>query len=257
MPTPSAARSELEAFRVDGSPVGVLVSHGFTSSPQSMRPLAEAFAAAGHSVRLPLLPGHGTTWQELNTTSWRQWYGELERALAELVSRCDVVVAVGLSMGGTLVTRLAEVHGDALSGLVLLNPVFRVDDPRIFALPLLHRILPSLRGIGNDVSRTDGEAEWCYDRVPLRALASQTQMWRRTVADLPRVTQPVLLFRSRVDHVVPASSSALFLRRVGSPDVTEVVLEHSFHVATLDHDAPMIASSAVAFAERVGRAGVS
>ena len=150
---------DLTAFAHDGSDVGVLVVHGFTGSPQGVRPLAQAFADAGFSVRLPVLPGHATTWQDLNTTTWRHWYGEVERAFVELRARTRVVVAAGLSMGGALATRLAELHPDDIAGLVLVNPAFRVDDRRMAALPLLSRLLPSLPGIGNDIHRTDGEPE--------------------------------------------------------------------------------------------------
>ena len=72
-----------EPFSADGGDVGVVVCHGFTGSPQSMRPWAEALAGAGHTVRLPLLPGHGTSWQEMNRTTWRQWYDEVDRAFTK------------------------------------------------------------------------------------------------------------------------------------------------------------------------------
>lgn len=247
---------DLTAFAHDGSDVGVLVVHGFTGSPQGVRPLAQAFADAGFSVRLPVLPGHATTWQDLNTTTWRHWYGEVERAFVELRARTRVIVAAGLSMGGALATRLAELHPDDIGGLVLVNPAFRVDDRRMAALPLLSRLLPSLPGIGNDIHRTDGDQEWCYDRIPLRALASQTQLWRRTVADLHRVHAPVLLAYSTQDHVVPASSRHLFERRVGSRDVTRLELTRSYHVATLDDDAQLLQQEAVAFVSRIA-AGVT
>jgi carboxylesterase len=105
-----------------GGRIGVLLCHGFTGSPQSLRPWAEALAERGFSVELPLLPGHGTTWQHMNRTSWPQWYREVERALATLRTRCDVVVAAGLSMGGALALRLAEQHPDQVTALVLVNP---------------------------------------------------------------------------------------------------------------------------------------
>ena len=44
--------------------------HGFTGNPQSMRPLAEALAAAGYTVDLPLLPGHGTAIEDMIPTRW-------------------------------------------------------------------------------------------------------------------------------------------------------------------------------------------
>lgn len=238
-------------FLHDGdSGVGVLLSHGFTGSTVSMLPWAQDLAAAGHSVTLPLLPGHGTIWQDLNGTTWQDWYAELSRAFARLTDRCEQVVVAGLSMGGALVTRLAQDHPCRINGLVLVNPAYRVDDPRLKALPLLQRVLPSLPGIGNDIKKP-GQDEGCYDRIPLKALYSQTKLWAEVVTALPQVTMPVLLFRSPEDHIVPASSAELFLSRVGSTDVHEELLLNSYHVATLDNDAPTIFSMTREFIDRV------
>ena len=105
-----------EPFEADGGRVGVVLSHGFTGTPQSLRPWAEHLAAAGLTVSLPRLPGHGTRWQDLAATRWEDWYGEVERAFTRLRSRCDEVFAGGLSMGGALVLRLAEEHPDEVAG---------------------------------------------------------------------------------------------------------------------------------------------
>ncbi len=245
-----------EPFAHDGSDVSVLLCHGFTGSPASLRPWAEHLAAAGLTVRLPRLPGHGTTWQEMNRTVWEDWYAVLERDLLDLTGRGHRVVVAGLSMGGTLATRLAEVHGSLVEGLVLVNPAYAVEDVRLRALPVLKHLVPSLPGIANDIARP-GRDEVAYDRVPLRALHSQTRLWATVVRDLPLVTQPTLLLRSREDHVVPPSSSALFLSRLSSTDVTETVLERSYHVATLDHDAEQIFADSLAFVERVAGGGPS
>ena len=69
--------------------------------------------------------------------------------------------------------------------------------------------------------------------------------------DLPQVTAPVLVLRSSVDHVVPASSAALVLSRVSSTDVREIVLQNSYHVATLDNDAEQIFTASAQFVARV------
>ena len=245
-----SVRPGAEPFAHDGSDVGVLLVHGFTGSPQSMRPWGQALADKGYTVRVPRLPGHGTTWQEMNRTRWEDWYAEADRAFAELGTRCEKVVVGGLSMGGTLVTRLAEDHGPSVCGLVLVNPAFKVEDARLAALPVLKVLVPSLAGISNDIKKP-GQDEGAYDRTPLRALHSQVRAWAAVVRDLPSVTQPVLLLRSREDHVVPASSEELFLSRISSADVTEIVLEDSYHVATLDNDASRIVDESIAFIDRV------
>jgi carboxylesterase len=239
-----------EPISHDGGRVGVVLSHGFTGSPAALRPWAERLTAAGHTVRVPRLPGHGTTWQEMNRTRWQDWYAAVDAAFRELHESCDVVVVGGLSMGGTLATRLAQEHGPRVRGLMLVNPAYKLDDIRLRALPVLQTVLPSLPGIGNDIKQA-GQDELCYDRVPLKALWSQTKLWSTVVRDLPEVTQPVIVWHSVEDHVVPTSSSELLLSRISSQDVTEHILHDSYHVATLDHDAPRIFEQSVAFIERL------
>jgi carboxylesterase len=239
-----------EPYAADGGPIGVVLSHGFTGSPQSLRPWAEHLAAAGYTVRLPRLPGHGTRWQDLNATRWPDWYGELERAFDALRSRCEHVFAGGLSMGGTLALRLAEQRAGEVAGLVLVNPSLGTERKDLKLLvPVLHRVVPSMPGIGSDI-RKPGERELAYDRVPLRALHSLTGLWKVTLADLPRVTAPTLLYRSRVDHVVEAMSGRLLREGASSCEVVERILEESYHVATLDHDAPAIFDGSVDWIRR-------
>lgn len=239
-----------EPFSHDAGDVGVLVCHGFTGTPQSMRPLAERFAAEGFSVRLPRLPGHGTTWQELNKTRWTDWFAEVDAAYAELAATCDRVVVVGLSMGGTLATLVAETHPNDVAGLVLINPAYVMNNPRLRAVPLLQHVVPSIAAISGDIKKP-GVAEVGYARTPLKALRSQMRMWEQVTRDLPQITQPVILFHSSQDHVVPPACSELFLSRISSEDITDVVLHDSYHVATLDNDAALIEDRAVAFITRV------
>ena len=239
-----------EPFAHDGGDVGVLLCHGFTGTPQSLRPWAERLAGEGLTVRLPLLPGHGTAWPDLNVTGWDDWYDAAQRSLDELTARCRAVVVGGLSMGGAIAARLAAERPNDVAGLVLVNPAFVSDDVRLRALPVIKHLVPSLPGIASDIARP-GTTELAYDRTPLKALHSFVRSWDETVRGLANVTAPLLVLHSRVDHVVPPRSSALLLSRVSSKDVTEIVLENSFHVATLDHDGDLIEKASLEFIDRV------
>lgn len=238
-----------EPISIDGSSVGVLLCHGYPSTPQSMRGWAEHLGAAGYTVRVPLLPGMGTEWRDLNATSWQDWYGAIAYAYEELSGRCERVFAAGLSMGGLLATKLAQEKPE-LAGLVLVNPIFAHNNPALKVLPLLQHLLPSLGGIAGDIKKP-GVVELAYDRNPLKSMYSQTRLWRIVAEDLPQLRLPVLLLTSQEDHVVPALSWKLFLDRTGSTDVTHIVLENSYHVATLDNDADLIFAESVEFIERV------
>jgi carboxylesterase len=237
-------------FAANGGPVGVLLSHGFTGSPASMRPWAEFLASHDYTVRVPRLPGHGTTWQELNRSRWQDWYAEAESALDQLVSRCEKVVVAGLSMGGCLALRLAEQRCRDVSGVILVNPAVASANRQLHAVPVLKWLVASRPGIGDDIKKP-GVEEYCYPRLPLKALHAMMRMWKVTREDLPKVTQPLLMFRSAEDHVVEPLSGRIIAQRVSSRDLRERVLEDSYHVATLDHDAPAIFEESLDFVRRV------
>jgi carboxylesterase len=241
-----------EPFSHVGGSTGALLCHGFTGSPQSLRPWAEYLADAGLSVWLPRLPGHGSTWQDMARTRWEDWYAEVDRAFDELRAHSDEIFVMGLSMGGCLALRLAELRGPAVSGLVLVNPSVAADT-RLFALvPALKLVVPSLKGIASDIKKEQA-SEVGYDRVPVKAAASLPGLWRATQAQLADVTQPVLVYHSRDDHVVgPASLRVL---REALPHLEVRECQDSYHVATLDNDAPAIFAGSLGFVRTHSRAG--
>ena len=239
-----------EPYSADGGSTGVLLLHGFTGSPKSMKPWGERMAAEGHTVRVPRLPGHGTRWQDMNLTRWEDWYAEADRAFLELQKACERVFIFGLSMGGSLTLSLAERHGDEIRGIVLVNPAVHSERPDRFLLPVLQAVVPAFPGISNDIKKP-GQDEGAYNKIPLKAAHSLTKLWKAVKDDISLVRQPLLLFRSAEDHVVEASNSRFILDHVSSADRTEVVLPDSFHVATLDNDAETIVAGSIDFVRRL------
>jgi carboxylesterase len=233
-----------EPFALGDGPVGVLLCHGFTGTPQGMRPWGEHLAEAGFTVRCPLLPGHGTRWQDANASTEDDWYDALSGALDDLVARCSAVVVAGLSMGGTLALRLAERRPDDVAALVLVNPSLLTERRDATLLPVLARLTPAWAPIGSDIKKP-GSTELAYPRLPTRAAVALRRLWAAVRAELGEVRAPLLVFRSTEDHVVEPASVRVLLAGVGSGDVTEVLLHDSYHVATLDNDAPAIFAGSV------------
>ncbi|MFW5417283.1 alpha/beta fold hydrolase [Nocardiopsis sp. CNT-189] len=237
-----------------GGPTGVLLCHGFTGSPRSMRPWAEHLAGAGLTVELPLLPGHGTTWQEMNLTGSAQWLAAVEAALLDLRDRCDEVFVMGLSMGGCLALRLAQLHPGAVAGAVLVNPSLALENPLLLAAPLLKHVLPSTKGLADDIKRP-GVREGGYDRVPTAAAATLPALWRATRRGMASVQAPVLVYRSPEDHVIGPQSLRILTSRAVCAEVTVRSLDNSYHVATLDNDAAVIFEESLGFVREHSRSG--
>lgn len=234
----------------DGRRIGVLLSHGFTGSPASIVPWGQFLADQGYAVAVPRLPGHGTTWQDMTSTRYADYYAAVEREFDALKARTDVVVVGGLSMGGCLALTLAERRPDEIAGLIMVNPAVASTNKQLLLLPVLKHLVKAMPAIGNDIKK-QGVSEHSYDKTPLKPLASMLDAWKQIRADLPKVTAPVLLFRAADDHVVDPSSARIILSGISSTDASERVLTESYHVATLDNDAEQIYSESADFIRKV------
>jgi carboxylesterase len=251
MTTP-AVLPEAEPMSHEGtSNVGVLVIHGFTGNPSSMRGVAEAMVALGHHVELPRLPGHGTTIEEMVTTRWSDWTAEVRNAHGRLEERVEQIVVVGLSMGGAL-TLWSGFELPKVTGLVAINPATMPQAPEVLAMiqEMVDDGTEIAPAIGGDIADPDVQ-ESSYDGAPLRPLLSFMSEGLMPMADrYAELTMPLLLISSRQDHVVePANSEHLAATYGGG--VEHVWLERSYHVATQDYDAADIERMTGEFVARV------
>ena len=226
-------------FEGAGSETGVLLVHGFTGSPQGLRPWGEHLAAQGWTVIAPRLPGHGTSIADLAKTNGDDWYGEAEMALVGLAERCSSVFVCALSMGGAIALDLAVRQPERVAGLAIVNASVYSDDPRARLAPILGKLPFNVKGIGSDIA-DPSQRELCYDRIPLSAGAALLAYQTRVRERLSDVKAPLMLFASRQDHVVPPGNTSFVAEHVSSTDVETIWLERSYHVATLDYDASII-----------------
>jgi carboxylesterase len=250
-PAPPVLPGAAAMSHVGTTNVGVLVIHGFTGNPSSMRGIAEAMVAAGHHVELPRLPGHGTTVDDMVPTRWADWTGEVAAAHDRLAERAGSIVVIGLSMGGALTLWSAFEHSD-VAGIVCINAA-TVPQPDAVIEMLAEmvdegtEVAPS---IGGDIADPDA-AELAYDGAPLRPLLSFMRDGLAPMTDrYGELTVPLLVVTSRQDHVVEPSNSEHLVATYGGP-AEHVWLERSYHVATQDYDRAEIERRCVDFVARV------
>jgi len=236
--------------------IGVVVVHGFTSNPAATRPMGQSLAAAGYTVEVPLLPGHGTNHRELARTGYQDWYDAVDHLVDRLRECCEHLVLIGHSMGGTIALDLAARRPADVDAVVVLNPIVR---PPPGLLPhlsvLLQYLLPyvprDVAGMPTDDIAVDGVEEGAYALVPARAARSLLLELDRVRAGLLDVVAPLLVVRSVEDHTVDPANALEVLELAGSRDLRVLVCEHSYHLPQLDRDADRVAEAIAGFLDDV------
>jgi carboxylesterase len=234
-------------FFLEGGSVGALLIHGFTGSPPEMRRVGEYLHERGLTISAPLLPGHGTTVEEMNRCGWRDWTDHAEQALADLRSRCEVAFVAGLSMGSLITIYLAAHHD--VAGAILYSPALKVAHPLLRFTPLLKHVIPRTAKSGES-DYTDPQAErytWSYEENPSYAAHELLKLLRRVRRLLVDVRCPLLIIHSTGDQAIAPDSARTTYDRAGSTDKELVTLHNSGHVITVDSEWETVAEKTYGF----------
>ncbi len=242
----------IKDFYADGSgsnqSIGIILVHGFTGTPASMRPWAHYLNERGYTVSVPLMPGHGTTWHDLNKVTWEQWPARLQVDIDQMKKKCAKIFICALSMGGGNSLYVAARNQDSLTGLILVNPMIHIPGIQIKFVNIISRFQKSRASVGDDIKKP-GVTEWGYDALPLRGVAQLYKYLKLARASLKTIKTPTIIFHSVDDHVLPVSNTDIIMNELGASDKRRIELANSYHVATLDYDAETIFENSRIFIE--------
>ncbi len=251
-----------------GSRTGFLLIHGLGGTPSELRFVARGLARAGFTVYCCQLAGHGLSYQELQHSTWREWYSSAEQALARLQDHCDVIIAGGLSTGALLSMHLAAQRPNEVHGLALYAPSLRLDG---WAMPwymrLLHLIRPTpipieirlpecepyglkderVRQLVVQAMLSGDPRQAGYWGTPLRTLANFNSLSAVVDRELASIVAPTLIIHPREDDIASLGNAFRIQKRV-SGLVELVVLDDSYHIVTLDRQRHVVMDRTVAFA---------
>ena len=233
-----------DPFDFSGNSTGVLLIHGFTGSPSEMRPMGEYLASQGYTVVGPLLPGHGTNWQDMTRRKWPEWTNAVEQAYQNLKGRCKKLFVVGGSMGGLLALYLAERHATSaeIAGIIPMAPALFTVDWRVnlaWLVKYFRQFNPYVpERDGDDL--TDPEVRqrylWSYTGTPVAA-AEQLNYLRGAVnRDLGKVAVSTLIFMGTRDQSVKLQSAVYAFDHIASKDKELIWLTNSGHCLWVDSE---------------------
>lgn len=231
-----------ESFYFDGNDTGVLVTHGFTGTTQSMYDFGKSFADAGYTVYGPRLNGHGTHHEDMEQTTYQDWIDSVEEGIAWLSARCSSIVIAGLSMGGTLTLYAASTHPE-VKGMIVVNAIVENDELKEAFKVTEPRFLPKT---GSDIKAV-GVEELSYEVTPLKSVRELAHLMKETKSKLSDIHCPTLIFVSEEDHIVPPKNAEIIKKSISADQVNVIRLKNSYHVATLDLDKELIFRESVAF----------
>jgi carboxylesterase len=241
-----------DPFDYRGNSVGVLLIHGFTGSPSEMRPMGQYLAAQGYTVVGPLLPGHGTNWQDMARRRWQEWANAVEQTYQNLKSRCRTVFVGGGSMGGLLTLHLAERHPE-IAGIIPMAPALFTIDWRAALAWAIKYFIPfkpyDPARDGDDL--TDPEARerylWSYRGTPVAALEQLNLLENAVRRDLHKIAMPTLILMSTRDLSVKPKSGGYALERIASKDKELIWLNNSGHCLWVDSEKEQVWQKALGF----------
>jgi carboxylesterase len=241
--------------RGENSKIGIILVHGFTGSPAAMRPWGEFLNSKGYSVRVPLLPGHGSKVENLNKVKWQEWPAKIIFEIDQISKSCDQIVLIGLSMGGSTVLNVSASPSGGnknIVGLILVNPMIHVRGVPAELAYFISRFQLLRKSVGDDIKRP-GMTEWGYDALPTRGVHQLLKMLRITRRNLSTIKIPLQLFHSVEDHTLPVSNTEIIMREIGSLEKNRIELVNSYHVATMDYDQELIFQNSLTFIESLTR----
>lgn len=241
-------------FITGSSRQALLFLHGFTASPSEVRPVAEKVSKINNcSVSGILLPGHGTTPDQLNAVRWSEWYKAVEDELKALQARYQQVFVGGLSMGGLLALH-AGVNLEGLAGVVSINAPIHYHNG---VIPLLSDLTGMMtpfypkKGL-QQIKELEDQGRFAYRVMPLKAFHSLNHLRKVVMKEVQGLKIPALIFQALLDESVHPRSGDFLYKKIRGEGAKLIMLAQSRHIATMGAQQELIAREMANFMEAQG-----
>jgi esterase/lipase/1-acyl-sn-glycerol-3-phosphate acyltransferase len=217
-----------------GRRVGIVLSHGYLSAPEEVRPLADHLGRKGYSVYVPRLKGHGTTPDDLAQCSFQDWIESVEEGYLVIRNLCDRVFLGGFSTGAALALELAARVGD-LTGVFAISTPLRLQ----YLSSRFAPIMDTWNRFMDRVHLDEAKKEFVenkpenphinYHRNPISGGRELERLMDYLEPRLARITVPALVVQSQEDPVVNPKGSERIFQLLGSRDKQYLAFNFNRH----------------------------
>lgn len=220
-------------FYFEGNKIGILLIHGGGGGTcADLKPLAEDLhTKKDYTISVPLLPGYGTTPEDLRNTQIKDWKSHLDKELSKMMDNCDKIIIGGHSMGGVLTLILAANYN--------LDAIFTISAPAgiqrfLFYLVPIFKNFVKYHAINSEQFKEDTNGKWVgYDKIPLNIATKMKYLMKEMKSCLIKVKCPALLFQGCLDSEIKRKSMDYIFDNVISENKKKIWLENTKH-AILD-----------------------
>lgn len=217
---------------------GVLLVHGWTSTPYEVRRLGKFLNENGYTVSGIQLSGHGTVPKDLEGVGYETWVEDIVAGYEKLKQTCDQVYVGGTSIGANLALILAEKEKD-LAGIVLMATPYkmRMEKTALFFATMLLRFKKQYRkkfypptfGVATSITRLIS-----YQTYPVKSVLEAFRLIQEARKNLSAITQPCLIMQSTSDHIVSRGSLESIYNGIGSKVKKKIYIEKAYHTFISD-----------------------
>ncbi|MFX0104136.1 MAG: alpha/beta hydrolase [Candidatus Hodarchaeota archaeon] len=238
-------------FYFEGSKIGILMIHGGGGGTcADLKPLAEDLhKKGGYTVKVPLLPGYGSSPEDLKNTQIDEWKSALEQEVRTLMNTCDKIIVGGHSMGGVLTLILASNY--YFDGIFTISAPIGARSFLIHIVPLF-KIFVKYHKIPSEQFRKDTHGKWVgYDKIPVNIGIKAKKLMKEMKYSLIEINCPILLFQGRLDSDIKKESMDYIFRNISSKNKRKIWLEHNDHPILDSPDHNQIVSELLNFIKEI------
>jgi len=227
--------SRVEA-RTNGK--GVLLVHGWTSTPYEVRRLGIFLHENGYTVLGIQLSGHGTVPKDLEDVKWQTWLGDVRTGYEKLKESCTDVYVAGTSIGGNLAVLFAAENVDVAGLVIMATPYkMRTESLALFFVKLLTKMKQKYRkkfypptfGLSTTITRLIS-----YQTYPVASVIEAFEVVKEAREKLSQVNQPCLIMQSTHDHIVAKNSLEKIYAQIGSTVKEKKYIDKAYHTFISD-----------------------